>query len=116
MTVDHDGKIRMDPSSPFAMARLLGLKDRYRLAFANDPDSDRHGIVTPSGLMNPNHFLAVSIHYLLTHRPARRVPGRAFFATTVPFGPPTRMARSWTCSPPRSSPAQAATQASTIGS
>jgi phosphoglucomutase len=69
MTVDHDGKIRMDPSSPFAMARLLGLKDRYRLAFANDPDSDRHGIVTPSGLMNPNHFLAVSIHYLLTNRP-----------------------------------------------
>jgi phosphoglucomutase len=70
MTVDHDGKIRMDPSSPFAMARLLGLKDRYRLAFANDPDSDRHGIVTPSGLMNPNHFLAVAIDYLLTHRPS----------------------------------------------
>jgi phosphoglucomutase len=69
MTVDHDGKIRMDPSSPYAMARLLGLKDGYRLAFANDPDSDRHGIVTPSGLMNPNHFLAVSIHYLLNHRP-----------------------------------------------
>jgi phosphoglucomutase len=69
MTVDHDGKIRMDPSSPYAMARLLGLKDKYRLAFANDPDSDRHGIVTSSGLMNPNHFLAVSIHYLLTHRP-----------------------------------------------
>jgi len=69
MTVDHDGKIRMDPSSPFAMARLLGLKDKYSLAFANDPDSDRHGIVTPSGLMNPNHFLAVAIRYLLTHRP-----------------------------------------------
>ena len=69
MTVDHDGKIRMDCSSPYAMARLVGLKDRYRLAFANDPDSDRHGIVTPSaGLMNPNHYLAVAIQYLLTHR------------------------------------------------
>ena len=70
MTVDHDGKIRMDCSSPYAMARLVGLKDRYRVAFANDPDSDRHGIVTPSaGLMNPNHYLAVAISYLLTHRP-----------------------------------------------
>jgi phosphoglucomutase len=70
MTVDHDGKIRMDCSSPYAMARLVGLKDCYDVAFANDPDSDRHGIVTPSsGLMNPNHFLAVAIQYLLTHRP-----------------------------------------------
>jgi phosphoglucomutase len=70
MTVDHDGKIRMDCSSPYAMARLVGLKDQYSVAFANDPDSDRHGIVTPSaGLMNPNHFLAVAIRYLLTHRP-----------------------------------------------
>jgi len=70
MTVDHDGKIRMDCSSPYAMARLVGLKDRYSVAFANDPDSDRHGIVTPSaGLMNPNHYLAVAIGYLLTHRP-----------------------------------------------
>ncbi|HEV2382272.1 MAG TPA: phosphoglucomutase (alpha-D-glucose-1,6-bisphosphate-dependent) [Terriglobia bacterium] len=70
MTVDHDGKIRMDCSSPYAMARLVGLKDQYQLAFANDPDSDRHGIVTPSaGLMNPNHYLAVAIQYLLTHRP-----------------------------------------------
>ena len=70
MTVDHDGQIRMDCSSPFAMARLVALKDKYRVAFANDPDSDRHGIVTPSaGLMNPNHFLAVAISYLLTHRP-----------------------------------------------
>jgi phosphoglucomutase len=70
MTVDHDGEIRMDCSSPYAMARLVSLKDEYRLAFANDPDSDRHGIVTPSsGLMNPNHFLAVAILYLLTHRP-----------------------------------------------
>ena len=70
MTVDHDGVIRMDCSSPYAMARLVELKDRYRVAFANDPDSDRHGIVTPSaGLMNPNHYLAVAIDYLLTHRP-----------------------------------------------
>jgi phosphoglucomutase len=70
MTVDHDGVIRMDCSSPYAMARLVGLKDKYRVAFANDPDSDRHGIVTPSaGLMNPNYYLAVAIRYLLTHRP-----------------------------------------------
>jgi phosphoglucomutase len=70
MTVDHDGKIRMDCSSPYAMARLVGLKDKYQVAFGNDPDSDRHGIVTPSsGLMNPNHYLAVAIGYLLTHRP-----------------------------------------------
>jgi len=71
MTVDHDGKIRMDCSSPYAMASLIRLKDRYQVAFANDPDADRHGIVTPSvGLMNPNHYLAVAIRYLLTHRPA----------------------------------------------
>jgi phosphoglucomutase len=70
MTVDHDGKIRMDCSSPYAMASLLGLKDRFDVAFANDTDADRHGIVTPSaGLLNPNHYLAVAIHYLLTHRP-----------------------------------------------
>ncbi len=70
MTVDHDGKIRMDCSSPHAMAGLVRLKDRFRLAFANDPDSDRHGIVTPSsGLMNPNHYLAAAIDYLLTNRP-----------------------------------------------
>ncbi|MGO9337214.1 MAG: phosphoglucomutase (alpha-D-glucose-1,6-bisphosphate-dependent) [Terracidiphilus sp.] len=73
MTVDHDGKIRMDCSSPYAMASLVGLKDQYQVAFANDPDSDRHGIVTPSaGLMNPNHYLAVAIRYLLTHRPEWR--------------------------------------------
>ena len=67
MTVDHDGKIRMDCSSPYAMASLVKLKDKYQVAFANDPDSDRHGIVTPSaGLMNPNHYLAVAIQYLLT--------------------------------------------------
>jgi phosphoglucomutase len=70
MTVDHDGKIRMDCSSPYAMAGLVRLKNKYRVAFANDPDADRHGIVTPSaGLMNPNHYLAVAIRYLLTHRP-----------------------------------------------
>ncbi|HEV3061295.1 MAG TPA: phosphoglucomutase (alpha-D-glucose-1,6-bisphosphate-dependent) [Vicinamibacterales bacterium] len=70
MTVDHDGQIRMDPSSPYAMARLVDLKDRFRVAFANDPDSDRHGIVTRTGgLMNPNHYLAVAIRYLLSHRP-----------------------------------------------
>jgi phosphoglucomutase len=70
MTLDHDGKIRMDCSSPHAMAGLVQLKDKYAVAFGNDPDADRHGIVTPSaGLMNPNHFLAVAIHYLLTHRP-----------------------------------------------
>jgi len=70
MTVDHDGVIRMDCSSPYAMAGLVKLKDKYRVAFANDPDSDRHGIVTPStGLMNPNHYLAAAIGYLLGHRP-----------------------------------------------
>jgi phosphoglucomutase len=70
MTVDHDGVIRMDCSSPYAMARLVALKDQYQVAFANDPDADRHGIVTPSaGLLNPNHYLAVAIQYLLTHRP-----------------------------------------------
>ena len=70
MTVDHDGVIRMDCSSPYAMARLVKLKDRYQVAVGNDPDADRHGIVTPSaGLMNPNHFLTAAIHYLLTNRP-----------------------------------------------
>ncbi|WP_019895447.1 phosphoglucomutase (alpha-D-glucose-1,6-bisphosphate-dependent) [Hydrogenovibrio halophilus] len=69
MHVDKDGKIRMDCSSPFAMAGLIELKDRFDIAFGNDPDVDRHGIVTPSsGLMNPNHYLAVAIQYLLTHR------------------------------------------------
>ena len=82
MTVDHDGKIRMDCSSPYAMARLVGLKDRYRAAFANDPDADRHGIVTPSvGLMNPNHYLAVAIRYLLANRP--RWPGHAAVGKTL---------------------------------
>ena len=82
MTVDHDGVIRMDCSSPYAMARLIGLKDHYQVAFANDPDSDRHGIVTPSaGLMNPNHYLAVAIRYLLTHRPTW--PSRAAVGKTL---------------------------------
>src|ERR1700723_2598280 len=73
MTVDHDGQIRMDSSSPYAMARLVGLKDQYQVAFGNDTDADRHGIVTPvAGLMNPNHYLAVAIRYLLTHRPQWR--------------------------------------------
>jgi phosphoglucomutase len=70
MTVDWDGKIRMDCSSPYAMARLIGMRDKFDIAFANDTDADRHGIVTRSnGLMNPNHFLAASIAYLFAHRP-----------------------------------------------
>ncbi len=70
MTVDYDGKIRMDCSSPYAMTNLVGLKDQYAVACGNDPDADRHGIVTPSvGLMNPNHYLAVAIRYLFSHRP-----------------------------------------------
>ncbi|MFP1722032.1 phosphoglucomutase (alpha-D-glucose-1,6-bisphosphate-dependent) [Lonsdalea quercina] len=69
MTLDHDGVIRMDCSSEFAMAGLLALRDKFDLAFANDPDYDRHGIVTPAGLMNPNHYLAVAINYLFQHRP-----------------------------------------------
>lgn len=68
MSLDKDGVIRMDCSSPYAMAGLLAMKDQYDLAFANDPDYDRHGIVTPQGLMNPNHFLAVCIDYLYRHR------------------------------------------------
>jgi phosphoglucomutase len=87
MTVDHDGKIRMDCSSPYAMARLVGLKDQFRVAFANDPDSDRHGIVTPSaGLMNPNHFLAVAIRYLLTQRsqwPAQAAVGKTLVSSSM---------------------------------
>jgi len=70
MTLDHDGKIRLDCSSPYAMASLVSLKDRFDVAWGNDADVDRHGIVTPSaGLMNPNHYLAVAIAYLLAHRP-----------------------------------------------
>ena len=82
MTLDHDGKIRMDCSSPYAMAGLVGLKDQFDIAFGNDPDSDRHGIVTRSiGLMNPNHYLAVAIRYLLTHRP--HWPGTAAVGKTL---------------------------------
>jgi phosphoglucomutase len=87
MTVDHDGKIRMDCSSPYAMAGLVGLKDRFAVAFGNDPDSDRHGIVTPSaGLMNPNHYLAVAIRYLLGHRPnwsARAAVGKTLVSSSL---------------------------------
>jgi phosphoglucomutase len=73
MTLDWDGKIRMDCSSPYAMARLIGMRDKFDVAFANDTDADRHGIVTATaGLMNPNHYLAVSIAYLFDHRPQWR--------------------------------------------
>jgi phosphoglucomutase len=69
MPLDHDGVIRMDCSSPWAMKGLLDLRNKFDLAFANDPDYDRHGIITPTGLMNPNHYLAVAIDYLFRHRP-----------------------------------------------
>ncbi len=83
MTVDKDGKIRMDCSSPYAMASLIGLKDRYDIAFGNDPDTDRHGIVTRSaGLLNPNHYLAVAISYLFQNRPGWR-PDAAVGKTLV---------------------------------
>ncbi len=83
MTVDKDGKIRMDCSSPFAMASLIDLKDRFDIAFGNDPDYDRHGIVTKSaGLMNPNHYLAVAIWYLFQNRPDWR-PDAAVGKTLV---------------------------------
>ena len=87
MTLDHDGKIRMDCSSPYAMAGLLALRDRFAVAFGNDTDSDRHGIITPSaGLMNPNHYLAVAIEYLYTHRdgwPARAAVGKTLVSSTL---------------------------------
>ncbi|OLB95235.1 MAG: phosphoglucomutase, alpha-D-glucose phosphate-specific [Candidatus Rokubacteria bacterium 13_1_40CM_68_15] len=82
MTVDWDGAIRMDPSSPYAMARLIGLRDRFDLAFATDPDADRHGIVSRSvGLLNPNQYLAASIWYLFRHRPSW--PNRAAIGKTI---------------------------------
>ena len=87
MTLDHDGKIRMDCSSPYAMAGLLALRDRFAVAFGNDTDADRHGIVTPSaGLMNPNHYLAVAIEYLFTHRdgwPASAAVGKTLVSSTL---------------------------------
>ncbi len=86
MPPDHDGRIRMDCSSPQAMAGLVGLRDQYRLAFANDPDADRHGIVTPAGLMNPNHYLAVAIRYLLAHRtgwPASAAVGKTLVSSSL---------------------------------
>ena len=97
MTLDHDGKIRMDCSSPYAMAGLVRLKDHYRVAFANDPDADRHGIVTPSaGLMNPNHYLAVAIQYLLTHRPqwsSHAVVGKTLVSSSLIDRVVTRLGR-----------------------
>jgi len=85
MTLDHDGVIRMDCSSPYAMAALVGLKDRFDVAFGNDADADRHGIVTPAtGLMSPNRYLAVAIHYLGQHRarwPARAVIGKTLVSS-----------------------------------
>ncbi|MES1262166.1 MAG: phosphoglucomutase (alpha-D-glucose-1,6-bisphosphate-dependent) [Acidobacteriota bacterium] len=87
MTLDHDGKIRMDCSSPWAMAGLVKLKDDFDIAWGNDPDADRHGIVTRSaGLMNPNHFLAVAIQYLLQHRPewpAKAVVGKTLVSSSL---------------------------------
>jgi phosphoglucomutase len=87
MTVDHDGKIRMDCSSPYAMASLIQLKDQFDIAFGNDPDADRHGIVTRSaGLLNPNHFLAVAVWYLFQHRPGWRADaavGKTLVSSTM---------------------------------
>ena len=86
MPVDHDGKIRMDCSSPYAMANLLDIKDRFAVAFGNDTDADRHGIVTPAGLMNPNHYLAVAIEYLFGHRPqwsAEAAVGKTLVSSTL---------------------------------
>jgi phosphoglucomutase len=92
MTVDHDGKVRMDCSSPHAMAGLIGLKDRFDVAWGNDPDTDRHGIVTRSGLMNPNHYLAVAIWHLFQHRPGWR-PDAAIGKTLVSSAMIDRVAR-----------------------
>jgi phosphoglucomutase len=93
MAVDHDGKVRMDCSSPYAMAGLIGLKDRFDVACGNDPDTDRHGIVTRSGLMNPNHYLAVAIWHLFQHRPDWR-PDAAIGKTLVSSAIIDRVARS----------------------
>ena len=86
MTLDRDGKIRMDCSSPYAMASLINLKDKFDIAMANDPDYDRHGIVCKSGLMNPNHYLAVAIQYLFTHReqwPATAAVGKTLVSSSI---------------------------------
>ena len=86
MTLDKDGKVRMDCSSPWAMASLIGLKDKFDIALGNDPDYDRHGIVTKSGLMNPNHYLAVAIQYLFTHRPnwpAQAAVGKTLVSSSI---------------------------------
>jgi phosphoglucomutase len=86
MTVDWDGKIRTDCSSPYAMVPLVAMRDRFDVAFANDADTDRHGIVTPTaGLMNPNHYLAVAVSYLFTHR-SRWSTGAAVGKTVVSSG------------------------------
>jgi phosphoglucomutase len=86
MTLDRDGVIRMDCSSPYAMATLIGMKDRYDVAFGNDPDVDRHGIVTAAGLMNPNHYLAVAVDYLFRHRedwPAAAAVGKTLVSSAM---------------------------------
>jgi len=87
MTVDHDGHIRTDPSSPYAMARVVAIKDRFRVVVANDADADRHGIVARStGLLNPNHYLTVAIHYLLGHRqgwPERAAVGKTVVSSSM---------------------------------
>ncbi|MFT4935092.1 MAG: phosphoglucomutase [Pseudoalteromonas distincta] len=94
MTADWDGEIRMDCSSPYAMARLVGLRDRFDVAFGNDPDADRHGVVTPSeGLMNPNHFLVAAIAYLAAHR-SRWAPTAGLGKTMVTTGLIDRLAAS----------------------
>jgi phosphoglucomutase len=94
MPPDKDGKIRMDCSSPWAMANLIGLKDTYQIAFGNDPDADRHGIVTPSaGLLNPNHYLSVAISYLFQNRPGWR-PDAAVGKTLVSSSMIDRVAKS----------------------
>lgn len=94
MTVDHDGKIRMDCSSPYAMASLIQMKDKYDIAFGNDPDFDRHGVVTPKGgLMNPNHYLAVVVWYLFQNR-HEWLPGITVGKTVVTSAMLDRVAKS----------------------
>jgi phosphoglucomutase len=105
MTVDWDGRIRMDPSSPYAMQRLIGLKDRFDIAFACDTDHDRHGVVARgTGLLPPNHYLAVSAYYLFQNRPdwGKEAPAPPSCAATARCGRRTRTASSRRCSPPRS--------------